>query len=95
MSYKVNYDSLGSLCDGITGQANQWSGELSTLSRASNALANTSNMSGQSADAVRAYILNVHQVIQGMLGEILTKHSTNCLRYFGDYQTNVDDALHT
>jgi len=95
MVYKVNYDSLDAMCSNITRQASDWNTEIETVSTASQKLIQSSNMAGNGADAIREYMTNVHQLLQGLICEALSLHASNVVLYFDDYQVSVDSALHT
>ena len=95
MVYKVNYDSLDAMCSNITRQASDWNTEIEKVSTASQKLIQSSNMTGNGADAIREYMTNVHQLLQGLICEALSLHASNVVLYFDDYQVSVDSALHT
>lgn len=95
MVLKVNYDSLDAMCDNLTQQVSCWSDNLEKISTACQTVIDSSNMTGLGADAIREYMTNVHRLLQGLIGELLALHASNCLLYFDDYQYSVDSALHT
>lgn len=94
MGYKVDFDSLDSMYNSIGSQANNWIEELEAVKGKMQVLLDSSNMSGQTADNLKLYVESVHMTIIGLLSQLVSLHSTNCLLYKSDYQTNIDTELH-
>ncbi len=94
MNYKVNFDSLDSLYNAVGGQSNSWMEELNALKSKFQVLIDTNNMSGVAANNIKSYIENVHMTILALLSQLVSVHSSNCLLYKNDYQSNVDTDLH-
>jgi len=95
MSYKVDFDSLDSMYNSVGNQANNWISELEAIKGKLQTLLDTSNMSGAAADNIKSYIENVHMTLIALLTQLVSLHSSNCLLYKSDYQTNVDTDLHS
>lgn len=94
MSYKVDFNSLNSMYNSVGNQANNWISELEQIKNKLQTLLDTSNMSGAAADNIKCYIENVHMNLIGLLVQLVSLHSSNCLLYKDDYQTNIDTNLH-
>lgn len=94
MNYKIEFDSLDSMYNSVSNQANNWITELNAIKGKFQTLIDTSNMSGAAADNVKSYIENVHMTLIALLSQLVSLHSSNCLLYKSDYQTNVDTDLH-
>ena len=94
MNYKIDFDSLDSMYNSVGNQVNNWINELDAVKGKFQTLIDTSNMSGTAADNIRGYIENVHMTIIGLLTQLVSLHSSNCLLYKSDYQTNIDTDLH-
>lgn len=94
MSFKVNYDALDGLYNGINTQTSNWLQRLEALQSVVETLAESGNISGKGADNIKQYISSVHGTIIGLLANVLSLHSANCLLYKQDYQQNVDTDLH-
>ncbi len=92
--YKVNFDSLDTVYQNISGQAALWSEKMETLSSKMTALSESKNMSGATADAIRSYLNSVHGTIIGVLGQLILLHTTNLLIYKTEYQSDIDADLH-
>lgn len=95
MSYKVDFDSLDSMYNSVGNQANNWISELEAIKGKLQTLLDTSNMSGAAADNIKSYIENVHMTLIALFTQLVSLHSSNCLLYKSDYQTNVDTDLHS
>ena len=95
MSYKVDFDSLDSMYNSIGNQANNWISELESIKDKLKTLLDTANMSGAAAENIKSYIENVHMTLIALLAQLVSLHSSNCLLYKSDYQTNVDTDLHS
>lgn len=95
MSYKVDFDSLDSMYNSVGNQANNWISELEATKGKLQVLLETTNMSGAAADNIKSYIENVHMTLIALLTQLVSLHSSNCLLYKSDYQTNVDTDLHS
>ncbi len=94
MDYKVDFDSLDTLYNSVGNQANKWMEELNGLKSKFQTLIDTNNMSGSAADNVKSYIEVIHLTIIGLLSQLVSVHSSNCLLYKNDYQRNIDTDLH-
>ncbi len=94
MGFHVNFDSLDAMYSGIYGQAANWLSALETLSNATTALAESDEMSGSGADAIRDYMSSVHGMLQGLLAQLIQLHEKNNLLYKQDYMQNIDTSLH-
>lgn len=94
MGYKVEFDSLDNMYNSVGNQANTWIEELNSIKGKFQTLLNSSNMSGAAADNIKCYIENVHMTIIALLTQLISLHSSNCLLYKSDYQTNIDTDLH-
>lgn len=95
MSYKIDFDSLDSMYNSVGNQANNWISELESIKGKFQSLLDTSNMAGAAADNIKSYIENVHMTLIALLTQLVSLHSSNCLLYKSDYQTNVDTDLHS
>lgn len=95
MSYKIDFDSLDSMYNSVGNQANNWISELESIKGKFQSLLDTSNMAGAAADNIKSYIENVHMTLIALLAQLVSLHSSNCLLYKSDYQTNVDTDLHS
>lgn len=95
MSYKIDFDSLDSMYNSVGNQANNWISELESIKGKFQSLLDTSNMAGVAADNIKSYIENVHMTLIALLTQLVSLHSSNCLLYKSDYQTNVDTDLHS
>lgn len=95
MSYKVDFDSLDSMNNSIGSQANTWLSELEEIKNKFQVLIDSTNMAGEAADNIKNYIINVHMTLIGLLSQLVSMHSSNCLLYKSDYQINVDSDLHS
>ncbi len=95
MRYKVDFDSLDSMYNSVGNQANNWISELESIKGKFQTLLDTTNMSGAAADNIKSYIENVHMTLIALLTQVVSLHSSNCLLYKSDYQTNVDTDLHS
>ena len=95
MGYKVDFDSLDSMYNSIGNQANNWISELESIKGKLKTLLDTANMSGVAAENIKSYIENVHMTLIALLAQLVSLHSSNCLLYKSDYQTNVDTDLHS
>lgn len=95
MSYKIDYDALDSMYNSVGNQTNNWITELDSIKAKLQALMETSNMSGAAASNIKSYIENVHLTIIALLSQLVSLHSSNCLLYKRDYQTNIDTGLHS
>lgn len=94
MGYKVEYDTLDELYNGLSAQTNQWLERFQSLQTAVEGLSGSKSISGTGADNIRSYFENVHGTIIGLMASLLSLHSANCLLYKQDYQQNVDQDLH-
>ena len=94
MGYKVEYDTLDGLYNGLSAQANQWLERFQLLQTAVEVLSGSKSISGTGADSIRSYFENVHGTIIGLLASLVSLHSANCLLYKQDYQQNIDQDLH-
>ena len=94
MGYKVEYDTLDGLYNGLSAQANQWLERFQLLQTAVEVLSGSKSISGPGADSIRSYFENVHGTIIGLLASLVSLHSANCLLYKQDYQQNIDQDLH-
>ena len=94
MSFKVNYDSLDGLYNGINTQTSNWLQKLETLQSVVESLSESKSISGKGAENIKQYISSVHGTIIGLLANVLSLHSSNCLLYKQDYQQNIDTDLH-
>lgn len=94
MKYNVDFDSLDGMYNSMAGQTNTWMAELDDIKTKLQILADSTNMSGAAADNVKLYIKSVHFTIIGLLSQLIALHSSNCLLYKRDYQSNVDRGLH-
>ena len=95
MGYKVEYDTLDGLYNGLSAQANQWLERFQSLQTAVEVLSGSKSISGTGADSIRSYFENVHGTIIGLLASLVSLHSANCLLYKQDYQQNIDQDLHS
>lgn len=94
MSYKVNFDSLDGMNTSVKNQSNNWMEVLNTTNEKFQVLIDTSNMSGEAATNIKCYIQNVHGILIGLIGQLITLHSTNCRIYKNKYMTEIDTGLH-
>lgn len=95
MSYKVEFDSLDSMYNSVGSQANIWMTELEAIKAKLQVLIDTSNMAGSAADNIKLYIESVHMTLIGLLSQLVSLHSSNCLLYKSDYHLNIDTGLHS
>lgn len=94
MGYKVEYDTLDGLFNGLSTQTNQWLANFQKLQTAVETISESKSFSGEGAENICSYFKNVHGTIIGLMGTLLSTHSANCLLYKQDYQQNVDRDLH-
>ncbi len=94
MNYKVDYDNLHELNENILNQSKKWSDKLEVLMLDLENLAETSNMSGESAEAIKYYLENVHMKIISSLSNLIFLHSMNCNRYSQKYFNYIDTNTH-
>ena len=94
MGYKVNFDALDGLLGGINSQTSDWLSKLETLGTSIEGLAGSSSIKGDAADNIKNYISTVHGTILGLLGNLISLHSSNFLLYKQDYHQNIDTDLH-
>ena len=92
--YKVNFDSLDTMYQSISNQTTSWFEKMEALSGKVTALSESKNMAGATADALRSYLNSVHGTIIGMLGQLVSLHTTNLLLYKTEYQSSIDTDLH-
>lgn len=95
MNYNVDFDSLDSMYNSVEKQANSWIAELKAIKEKFKTLANTSNMAGVAANNIKSYIGHVHIILIGLLSQLIALHSSNCLLYKAEYQTRIDNGLHS
>lgn len=94
MGYKVEFDTLDGLYNGLSAQTNQWLERFQTLQAAVEELSRSKSISGTGADNIRSYFESVHGTIIGLLANLVSLHASNCLLYKQDYQQNIDQDLH-
>lgn len=94
MGYKVEFDTLDGLYNGLGAQANQWLEGFQKVQAAVKTLYESKSISGAGADNIRSYFESVHGTIIGLMVNLVSLHSANCLLYKQDYQRNIDTDLH-
>ena len=94
MGYKVDFDELDTMYYSLGNQNGIWLEELEKLQADFVHLKNSSNMSGNAANSIGAYIGGVHTILNGLLSQLISLHSANCLLYKNAYQSEIDTDLH-
>ncbi len=94
MGYKVEFDTLDGLYNGLGAQTNQWLEGFQKVQAAVETLYESKSISGVGADNIRSYFESVHGTIIGLMVNLVSLHSANCLLYKQDYQRNIDTDLH-
>lgn len=94
MGFKVNFDALDGLLGSINQQTNSWLTGMESLNSAVDGLCASQNIKGDAADNIKQYMSNVHGTIIGLLGQLISLHSSNFLLYKQDYHQNIDTDLH-
>ena len=94
MNYVVRFDSLDAMNTSVRTQSDAWMKELDSVKTKVQTLIETRNMSGEGASNVKSYFGNVHLMIIGLLGQLISLHMANCQIYKSEYQSKVDTSLH-
>lgn len=94
MNYVVQFDSLDTLNSSVRTQSDAWVKELDKVKTRVQTLIDSPNMSGDAANNIKTYFGNVHMMIIGLLGQLISLHMANCQIYKSEYQSDVDTHLH-
>ena len=94
MGYKVDFDALDTMYSEISQQVSNWTTELQDVAKSINDLVSSDKLTGKGAENIISYFQTVHVAIMQSMMTLLQSHSTYCLMYKSDYQTNIDSSLH-
>lgn len=94
MGYKVDFDALDTLYYSINNKAVEWSEALGGVHESVNNLAASDCITGAGAENIKSYLSEVHSMVIGLLGRIISAHADNCLLYKRAYQDNIDTSVH-
>ena len=83
--YKIKYESIEEFCRMASGNIARWEEQLSEIEGCLKRLLNMETFQGESADAIRAYIQEVHITLVSAIRQCLREYSTRLLMYQSEY----------
>ena len=89
--YKIKYGSIEEFCRIASGNIARWEEQLSEIEGCLNRLLNMETFQGESADAIRTYIREVHVTLLSAIRQCLREYSTRLLMYQSGYY-KIDSA---
>lgn len=95
MGYEVRFDALDAMVGAINSGVTAWNSQLEGTYGSVNVMTESDSMMGAGADNIRQYLTFVHGLITESFTSLLQAQQTNSLLYKTDYQTNIDQGLHT
>ena len=87
--YKIKYDSIEQFRRMAFHNISVWEEQLSEIEGCLNRLLNMETFQGESADAIQAYIQEVHITLVSAIRQCLREYSTRLLMYQSEYY-NID-----
>ena len=87
--YKIKYESIEEFCRMASGNIARWEEQLSEIEGCLKRLLNMETFQGESADAIRTYIQEVHITLLSAIRQCLREYSTRLLMYQSEYY-NID-----
>ncbi len=92
MGYKVDYGVLRSLAGAYGGAVSQWNSGMSSVMGQASAIVASTNIAGNSADRVKAYLDTAYSCVNASLSTLLGLFQQNFLLYMDAYTQQVDAA---
>ena len=92
MGYKVDYGALRSLTGAYNGAVSQWNSGVSSVMGQASAIVASTNIAGNSADRVKAYLDTAYSCVNASLSMLLGLFQQNFLLYTDAYTQQVDAA---
>ena len=92
MGYKVDYGALRSLAGAYNGAVSQWNSGVSSVMGQASAIVASTNIAGNSADRVKAYLDTAYSCVNASLSMLLGLFQQNFLLYTDAYTQQVDAA---
>ena len=92
MGYKVDYGALRSLVGAYNGAVSQWNSGVSSVMGQASAIVASTNIAGNSADRVKAYLDTAYSCVNASLSMLLGLFQQNFLLYTDAYTQQVDAA---
>ncbi len=83
--YKIKYESIEEFRRMASGNIARWEEQLSEIEGSLNRLLNMETFQGESADAIRAYIQEVHITLISAIRQCLREYSIRLLMYQSEY----------
>ena len=89
--YKIKYESIEEFSRMASGNIARWEEELSEIEGCLKRLLNMETFQGESADAIRTYIQEIHITLLSAIRQCLREYSTRLLMYQSGYY-KIDSA---